>query len=413
MKRWSLFVALMLVVAFAVPAMAKVNLSGGMWVTYWAQAQSHDLTINRDGVAGGAEIQDPAQVASNKSFMLGQYMNGNGLTAHTVGGYGASIALDCPVNDWVNAYTRLNANDGNLREVIVYSYIDLKFMKELNVRTGLFCVPFTKEPTTRPNPHQEELFISQYSQDAAGMLQTYRDNGIMASGTVLDDMLDYRVYVTQGSLQTVTDTSAAGAATATGMVSAQDRNNAKSMGASFTLKPIDGLYLGLGVIGGDYVSANAVAESQDYIAYDVNAGYDFAGVLKLSGEYVVGNYENQMAVTRLLNVLPAADAGSEGKSSEYIVKAVYSGIDDVELGIRYAVIDPKNIESEIAAGYSDEGKLSFGVSYMLARNTILKAEYSWIDTERDYLKDYAPAAGNQNSGDPNDDILAVQLGVLF
>jgi len=406
MKKFSLVLAAMLVVAFAVPAMAKVNLSGAMWVTYYAQAQSHDLTVT-DGNNGS--FMDPAQVASNKSFMFGQDMTNNGLTAHAVRGDGLLLGLDCPVNDWVSAYAELTANDANLRPVVQEAYIDLAFMPELNVQAGIFEVPFGQEHNDRPQLGQEEVFITEYTVDAAGLLLDYRDNGIQVYGTVLDDMLDYSVYAVNGSIATLTDT-----AVATGAAVAMDANNAKSVGLNLCLRPVEGLYVGGGMIAGDYRSLSFRNNSLDYVCYDINAGYDFAGVLKLSGEYAVSNYEDQIGVAQNLVVPPTQlNDWSEGKTAEYIVKAIYSGIDDVELGLRYAVIDPKNIESEITAGYSDEGKLSFGASYAFARNTILKAEYSWIDTERDYLKSLAPVAGVANSGDPSDNILALQLAVQF
>jgi len=447
MKKFSIFaICALLLVAFSVPAMAKVNLSGAMWATFWAQQEATvaveyvnagvwqsavggPSTLGYDGATSGSPLTfGNYPVSSKKTFIVGQGMSGNGNIAHTVqrAQDGFVLVADCPVNDWIKGYAEVTAGSAGLGLTLREGYANLAFMKELNLAAGLMEVPFGHEHAVRPDAGIEEVFISEYSQDARATLQTQSDIGVKVFGTVGSGligggvgMIDYQVFVGNGGATTVADTGIANPEA--GQVI--DRNDAKQVVLDITIKPIQGLYVGGGYSGGDYTNANPGIQNARarFSAYDFNAGYDIANVLLISGEYATVRHDKmredfQFGMTAQANTL------QQVRVNEYVIKAIYDGIQDFELGVRYGVVDPKQMEAEVLAGYSMERKLSFGGEYKIARGAVLKAEYSMVMTDLNYLDAYSLANAlvnvNQNSRispseEMDDDIFALQLGLQF
>jgi len=224
-KIFVLALSALLVAAFSGVAMAKVNLSGAIWVTYWAQQQgqtnldvangtgSWNSSVNAAGTLGLTPANGVASAygrisqPGKKTFLLAQTMSGNGVTAKNNQGYGLELVADCPVNDWVKAYGDFNTNGAAL--TLVEGYINLAFMKEFNVRVGRMQVPFGHERTVRPTAGVEEVFISEYTQSLNAALLRHYDVGAQAYGTLASGMVDYNFFLGNGTVPTVADNAAA------------------------------------------------------------------------------------------------------------------------------------------------------------------------------------------------------------
>lgn len=446
MKKFSIFaISALLLVAFSVPAMAKVNLSGAMWVTYWAQQESNNLTYEAsDGastwnqIATGAGALESAlggynKIANRKTFILGQNQTGGSVQALAANQGGFLLAADCPVNDWIKGYAELNANSAALQLAVREAWIELAFMKEIGLRAGVQEVPFGREHVVRPDAGVEEVFISEGSQDVNAILATQADAGMQLAGTVGSGLIgggvgaiDYALYLGNGTINNV----AVAGRTATvlntadtvftvnGGSAAVDNNDAKQFGFNLTIKPIQGLYVGGAFFAGDYNNGQTTNGRAKFTAWDVNAGYDVANVLLLSAEYARASHADALGAFSLGDQ-PTTQGYMAAEEAEWIIKAIYDGIQDWELGVRYAVVDPKNIESEIAAGYAQEQKLTAGVEYKIARGACLKAEYSMVDNSMEHLSKLNAAAAGAGivrlnpAVDPDDDIFALQLGLQF
>jgi len=407
-KFFVLALSAMMVAAFAVPSMAKVNLSGALWVTYWAQQEGAIQYQRGAGVGPWTDINEgvPALVAaagnarnvSKKTFLVGQSMLGNGTQAKAVQGDGLLLALDCPVNDWVKAYAEFDANSGAAQLTMEQGYINLAFMKEFNVRAGLQNVPFGLERGVRPTVGQEEVFVSDYTQQASGILLKHTDVGVQAYGSLANNMVDYNLFVGNGDVTTSRLT---------------DDNDAKQLGANVNFKPFTGANIGGAYMAGDYnvLGVAAIPDGRaKFTAYDVNASYEYGNIFAVSGEYARSTFDKAAA-----DYNDAAQRVSN-RSNEYILKALYTGVADWEFGARYGVVDPKNLEAEQALGFSNERKLSFAAAYKFARAATLKAEYSLVDTDFNYITNYVPGAAliRQNpTQDINDDVFALSLGLQF
>ncbi len=414
---------MMLVAVLSVPALAKVNLSGAMWTTFWAQQEG---LVNAQTAAGGTWVDGPAvgtsdalaagfgnaPGAAKKTFLLGNNMLGNGVQAKATNGNGLMLAADCPVNDWVKAYGEFNVlNGGNL--ALNEAWIDLAFMREFSVRAGRMQVPFGYDRTVRPGIGVDEVFVSEYTQQANGALLGRQDNGVQAYGEVLSGLLAYNLFLGNGAISTVADSG--------GMVAAAqaspDIDDAKQLGLNLQYRPFTGAYVGGSYFAGDYTNTNpSVTGSRSrFSAYDLNAGYEHNGLFLVSAEYATTRHD-KLTADYALGVMPAASGVEEARVNEYILKAIYSGLADWEFGVRYGVIDPKSIEAEQLAGFSAERKVSFAAGYRFARAAFLKAEYSWLDTDFKNYDKIANVAGRvrQNPAqDIDDDIFALSLGLQF
>lgn len=423
-KIFVLALSALMVAAFAVPSMAKVNLSGAIWVTYWAQqegsvnAQSYSAANVwvENGQAGAlAGNFGRAATASKKTFLVAQSRSGNGTSAKANAGDGFLLALDCPVNDWVKAYGEVDVfNAGNL--ALQQGYINLAFRPEINVRVGLQDVPFGMERGSRPTVGQEEVFVSDYSQDANGLLQIRRDVGVQALGTLANGLVDYNVFVGNGAPSTVSSGDIAAS------LATPDINDAKQVGVNLNFKPFTGATVGGAYYGADYTTTvannGALTNGQARAtAYDLNAGYEYGNIFALSAEYATSRHDKASPAYALAVPAPGANTVAQNRVNEYIIKGIYTGVADWEFGVRYGVIDPKNIEAEAQAGYSIERKVSFATGYKFARAAFLKAEYSWLRTSADYVtRNQALAAGTvrQNpTEDVDDNIFALSLGLQF
>lgn len=426
-KFYVLALSALMVAAFAVPSFAKVNLSGAIWATYWAQQQGEVYGQLGSGIDVAAPLtSNPTMGATGatakKTFLVGQEMNGNGIQNKVTAGDGFLLALDCPVNDWVKAYGEVDVlNGGNLQ--LQQGYINLAFMKEFNVRAGLMQVPFGYEPTQRPTVGNEEVFVSAYSQQARGLLQRQYDVGVQALGTLASGMVDYNVFVGNGALSTVVDNGnnvAIAGTPITGSNVTPDTNDAKQIGVNLCFKPFTGAFIGGGYFGGDYalntgsVDAGQAISQAKFTAYDVNAGYEYSNIFSISAEYATSRFDKRTLSYNTLTQANGADRVSQ-RVNEYILKAIYTGVADWEFGVRYGVVDPKNLEAEMAAGFSAERKTSFAVGYKFARAAFLKAEYSILNTNFNYTTNMTTAANvRQNpTKDVNDNIAALSLGLQF
>lgn len=429
-KFYVLALSALMVAAFAVPSFAKVNLSGAMWVTYWAQEEGTNSVQSGNGTAWGdlnANIATTpytaglgtAAAASKKTFLVGQAMSGNGVTAKATQGYGFELVADCPVNDWVKAYGDFNVvNAGNLG--LVEGYINLAFMKEFNVRAGRMQVPFGYERTQRPVAGQDEVFVSEYSQDASGALLRTYDVGVQAFGTVASGLVDYSLFIGNGAINTVADSNgllgASAAVNANANNVTPDNNDAKQYGLNVCFKPFTGATVGGAYFAGDYTQPLVAAGNRArFSAYDFNAAYEYGNIFAVSGEYATTRHD------KMSGDFPYYTTASTGtlvqnRVNEFILKAIYTGVADWEFGVRYGAVDPKNVEAEVAAGYSYERKVSFAAGYHFARAAFLKAEYSWVDNDFAFTDKAAPVAARirQNpTQDVDDDIFALSLGLQF
>jgi len=441
-KIFVLALSALMVAAFSGAAMAKVNLSGAIWVTYWAQQEGQvNYQVSRGLDAGWSDVTvlgvapnvpaittgawGRAGQASKKTFLLGQSMSGNGTSAKNPAGDGFLLALDCPVNDWVKAYGEVDVLPGATTLFLQQGYINLAFMKELNVRTGLMEVPFGHEHMTRPTVGQDEVFVSDFSQSANAALQRRYDVGIQALGTLASGMVDYNVYMGNGALPTVANTSVtgAGATAANATLGGQtvDDNDAKQLGVNLCFKPFTGAFVGGSYFAGDYsttlLDPNNPVMRAKATSYDINAGYEYANIFEISAEYARTRHD-KMSLAYQLGLPPIpANMTVQNKVNEYILKVVYTGVVDWEFGARYGVVDPANIEAEIAAGYAMEKKVSFAAGYKFARAAFLKGEYSWLRTNNGYtnaLRSTAALNSRQNpTQDVQDDIFALSLGLQF
>ncbi len=431
MKKVSIIaLSALLVAALSVPAMAKVNLSGAIWTTYWAQQQGSverqrsngTSWVDRDGSEAFTRGLGANAATAPKTFLVGQSMSGNGMQNKATAGYGFQLVADCPVNDWVKAYGDFNVNNGgNLG--LVEGYINLAFMKEFNVRAGRMQVPFGHERTTRPTAGQDEVFVSEFSQDAQAALLRRYDVGVQAFGTLASGMVDYNLFVGNGVTSTVADSdgitapnsvsAAAGAATSN---ATPDINDAKQVGINLVARPFTGAFIGGSYFAGDYTQPLVTAGNRARTsAYDINAGYEYGNIFSITGEYATTRHQ-QMTADFPYYVTAAAGTLVENRVNEFIVKAIYTGVADWEFGVRYGAVDPKNVEAEMDAGYSYERKMSFAAGYKFARAAFLKAEYSWIDTDFNFTDRAANVANNVRQSpavDVNDDIFALSLGLQF
>jgi hypothetical protein len=418
-KFFVLALSALMVAAFAVPSFAKVNLSGAIWATYWAQQQGEleyeawvgsGWTTVRTVPAAAANLGYNVAQPSKKTFIVGQEMNGNGVQQKVTAGDGFLLALDCPVNDWVKAYGEVDVlNAGNLQ--LQQGYINLAFMKELNVRAGLMQVPFGYEPTQRPTVGNEEVFVSAYSQQARGALQRQYDIGVQALGTLANGMVDYNLVMTNGAINMV-------AGAQNNNQNTPDTNDAKMYGVNLCFKPFTGAFVGGSYFAGDQTlnvgTVNLVQpiDRGKFTAYDINAGYEYGNIFSISGEYATTRAD--LASAEWLNNATFGTTRVAQRVNEYILKAIYTGVADWEFGVRYGVVDPKNIEAEIAAGFSAERKTSFAVGYKFARAAFLKAEYSILNTNFNYATNANIGNSRQNPvKDINDNIAALSLGLQF
>ena len=426
-KFYVLALSALMVAAFAVPSFAKVNLSGAIWATYWAQQQGEVAYQMGNGIDVNTTVNAIAMGGTRgtapKTFLVGQNMTGNGIQGKATAGDGFIIALDCPVNDWVKAYGEydvLNAGGINLQQ----GYINLAFMKEFNVRAGLMQVPFGLEPTQQPTVGNEEVFVSAYTQQANGLLQRQYDVGVQALGTVASGMVDYNVFVGNGALNTVHDNACTAPAVPTVVSTVSDvtpdNNDAKQVGVNLCFKPFTGAFVGGGYFAGDYALAagstdNGQAIQQaKFTAYDVNAGYEYGNIFSVSAEYATSRFDRLSNAYNVGTQQWGTDRTAQ-RVNEYILKAIYTGVADWESGVRYGVVDPKNLEAEMAAGFSAERKTSFAVGYKFARAAFLKAEYSILNTNFNYTNNMLAATGvRQNpTKDVADNIAALSLGLQF
>lgn len=432
----------------ALPATAKINLSGSIYATYWAQQQG----IDNYQVATAAGWQDArTQVtgplyrgnnftASKKTFLLSNGLAGNGLQNHPEGGYGLALGLDCPVTDQWKSYARFSIRGGtaggqNINVAARHLWIAYMPMRELNLRVGRYPVPFGNEGYTRPTEKVKDIFISEYSQDFRGALNANYDVGITAFGTVVDGMIDYKLYLGNGAITTVADSvntaiNNSGVTTMVANIGANnsaltpDINDAKQVIGQVHIRPFTGAYVGGSYAAGDYSNANRVnnvsIDRARFTAYDLFAGYTLPDVFKVSGEYVTTRHD-RMSLESDAGVLGGPAVRSQlvaNRVNEYIVKAYYLGVSDWEFGVRYSGVDPKNFEAELAAGYSYETKLSAAIGYKFAGSAMLNAEYSHVNTDLNYLDKYdaAALAGAYRiapSADPDDDIFALQLTLHY
>lgn len=438
MNRLLAVVAAMLLLA--APAAAKVDLSGSMYATYWAQQEGVDGYqlataagwTDAPRQATGALYRGGNFTASKKTFLLGQNRVGNGLQTHTEGGYGVLLALDCPVSDQWKVYGRFSMRSSALPAAVRHLWAAYTPMPELNFRIGRSAIPFGNEGTENPTEKIRRIFISDYTQDNRGSLLSNYDIGVMTYGILAGGMADYKLWVGNGAVTTVADSinyaingTAAGTLTMMpGNTASPDANDAKQVVGNIKFKPFAGAYLGGSYAAGDYSNLNQVngvaIQRARFSAADVYAGYELANVFRAAAEY---------ATTRHDRMSLESDAGLSGapalrqalvanRVNEYVLKAFYLGVPDWEFGVRYAVVDPKNFEAELAAGYSMEKKISAALGYRFAGAASLNAEYSHIDTDLDYLGKYnaAAIAGSyivNPSADPDDDIFALQLALQF
>lgn len=431
------------VLLLALPAAAKINLSGSMYATYWAQQQG----IDNYQIATANGWQDAQQqVTGNlyrgnnfsqakKTFLFANGMSGNGLQNHAEGGYGVLLALDCPVSDQWKAYGRFSIRGGtaNLNTAARHLWIAYTPMPEFGLRVGRYPVPFGNEGTQRPTEKVKDIFISEYSQDVRGSLNPNYDIGLMAFGTVVNGMVDYKLYVGNGAITTVADSvnvaiNASGLTTmvsgANSSAASPDINDAKQVVGQIKVRPFAGAYVGGSYAAGDYTNLNQVngiaIQTARFTAANAFAGYELANVFRVGGEMVTTRHD-RMSLESDVNVIGAPAVRRElvaNRVNEYVIKAYYLGVSDWEFGVRYTGIDPKNFEAELAAGYSYETKLSAAIGYKFAGAAMLNAEYSHISTDLNYLDSYnaAAIAGAYRispSADPDDDIFALQLTLHY
>ena len=425
--------ALFLCLLLDLPATAKVNLSGGIWVTYWAQQQSGDQSYEVATAMGwqpanaqvtGAPWRGAAPSGAAKTFILANGLYGNGQQAHTASGYGFRLNLDCPLTDdlKVNGCFRVRTGtNGVTARQLSAAYI---LHPQATLRVGLFSRPFGYEGAGRPGTTKSEVFISEYAQDARALLNNKTDVGVMLSGTLQDKRFEYSLYAGNGCARTVADSPAL---STTGLANAAsatpDADDAKQLNANLRWNVMTVAFVGGGYVAGDMANRNTLAGAtvgrSRFTAADAYGVWDIAQQLLVSGEYATVRHD-QMALESDAGVVgnPARTQLTATRVNEYILKAVYHGIPDWECGVRYTVVDPTNFEAELLAGYSRERKLSVAIGYQFAGSAQLRAEYSRLITDYDYLNAYDPVllAGqyrlNPNE-DPDDDIVAVSLGLQF
>lgn len=408
----------------AVPAAAKVNLSGALWTTYWAQQEGADQPAQLatggtwvDAAMPAALYRGTVPQAHKKTFFVGQSALGNGVQAQTLTGGGLQLRADCPVADDLKAVGVFNVRSTGAAAFAVNDVYVQYALAGQSLQAGRIKVPFGREQAVRPTVGREEVFISAYAQPARGALHNLYDIGLQLSGPLPGGQLSYRLFAGNGGISTVADSNAM----ARNSQASPDINDGKQLGGVLTWKPLAGVSIEGAYFAGDYTNTNAGAGGNRarFSAYDINAGYDVASLLLLSAEY---------ATTRHDRMLLESDAGAVGvptvrgltaaRVNEYVLKAVWHGSPDWQAGVRYSVIDPKDFAAEVAAQYSRERKLSLAVSCAFAGGARLKAEYSRVLTDLDYYAGYdaAALAGQYRlhpETDPDDDIIALQLALQF
>ncbi len=432
------------VLLLALPAAAKINLTGSMYATYWAQQEGvegyqiatasgwQDIATQPNNLYRGTTAS-----ASKKTFLFANSRAGNGLQNHPEGGYGIALGLDCPVTDQWKAYARFAIRGGsaNLNTAARHLWIAYTPMREFGLRVGRYPVPFGNEGYTRPTEKVKDIFISEYTQDFRGALNANYDIGVTAFGTVVDGMIDYKLYFGNGAITTVGDSINRGINNSgqTYMVAnigvnnsalTPDINDAKQVIGQVHVRPFANTYLGGSYAAGDYTNDNLVnnvaIQRARFTAYNLFAGYTLPDQFKVSGEYATTRHD-RMSLESDAGVIGAPAVRQElvaNRVNEYIVKAYYLGLRDWEFGVRYSGVDPKNFEAELAAGYSYETKLSAAIGYKFAGSAMLNAEYSRVHTDLSYYDKYnaAALAGAYRitpSVDPNDDIFALQLTLHY
>lgn len=427
-----------LLLLLASPAAAKINLSGAMFATYWAQQEGLDSFQ----VATATGWQDaPVQVTGplyrgrlpttrKKTFLLHNSIIGTATQAPLDAGYGVLFNLDCPVSDNTRVFAMLALRNGATTIMPRALWGEYAFSPALKLRAGRFLQPFGLEPASRWGEH----FISEYTQDGRGSLQAIYDQGIMALGTSAGGMVDYRLYAGNGAVTTVGDSlnyaisAAPGASTAYLLLgnstATPDIDDAKQVIGSLTLRPLPGLMLGGGYATGDYTNLNTVngacVQRARFSAVNAHASYERAGAFRVSGEYA-GTRHDRMSLESDAGVTGAPAVRTQlvaSRVNEFILKAFYLGIPDWMLGVRATVVDPKNFEAELAAGYSRETKLSAAVAWRITGKYQFCVEYSRIVTDLDYLNAYDPAAvaGSYRinpAADFDDDFVTAQFAALF
>ncbi len=410
------------------PATAKINLSGGLWITYWAQQQAGDDAYQLATATGwqdagvqvtGASWRVPAPTAMRKTFLLSAGRYGGNRQTPAQAGYGFRLVADCPLTDTLKAYGCFRYRDGTAGITARLLYAAWTPLPQAGVRIGMFSRPFGLEGERRPDACGCECFVSEYAQDARSLLNNKTDIGIMLSGKVADGMFDYSLYAGNGVARTVADS----ASMANNASVTPDIDDAKQFNANLRWNVVSGAFIGGGYVAGDMRNTNtldgvAVGRSR-FSARDIHGAWDIAQALRLSAEYATVRHD-KMALEGDAGLVgnPARTQLTAVTVNEYIVKAIWHGLPGWECGVRYSVIDPKSFEAELLAGYSCERKVSFAIGYLFANATQLRAEYSRVMSDYSFLNAYDPAliAGQYRlnpAAEPDDDIFALALGAQF
>lgn len=415
MKRWVRLMTAVVVAVAALPtatASAKITVCGALWTTYWAQRQASEL---RYLVSDGGIWVDDAQTGqptARKTFLLAQNQSGGGLRAQAVTGNGLVLGAAAPVNDGIRLYGEFNTTGGAFG--LNYAYAEIALPHDLTLTVGQQDVPFGNEYTVRPGIGCciDEVFISEFTQAPAAALLPGVELGVSVSGPVVEGLADFSISVLTGSLP-----SAADSAGVTGWIGGLDNNDAKSVGARLEVRPHPCAFVIASFLAGDYSNPFRTDGRAKYTASGLALGYAPVEALQLTGEWAATRHDGLMYDFGMGSTAPAG-ALTAARVNEYIVKAIWTGIPDFELGVRYGVVDPKNLEAEVDAGFAKEEKLTFGVLYFLAENMRLKAEYSRVRTALDYFDLYDAATLGAGatavvSNDPRDDIFALQIALQF